>query len=208
MSEPRAAARVSGAGVRVAVKGDTEALAQMMARAFHDDPVMTHFLPHQDERAKRVPHIFRTFFRLAQPFGACFVTDGIEAASIWRPPGKWQFALVDYVTSMPALLAAFGANVFRVMAAIEHVEKHHPKEPHWYLQAIGTEPDRQGKGFGSLVMREQLQKIDAERLPAYLESSKEKNIPIYQSFGFELTGEVRIPSGPPVWSMWRKARYV
>jgi GNAT superfamily N-acetyltransferase len=208
MSEPVPAARMSAAQVRAANRSDTEALAHMMTRAFHDDPVMAHFFPTEEERARRVPHIFRTFFKLALPFGACFVTDGMEAAAIWRAPGKWRFTVADYVTSMPSLFSAFGTGVLRAMAAIEHVERHHPKEPHWYLQAIGTEPDRQGKGFGSLVMREQLRRIDAERLPAYLESSKEKNIPIYQSFGFELTGEVRIPSGPPVWSMWRKARYV
>jgi hypothetical protein len=32
------------------------------------------------------------------------------------------------------------------------------------------------------------------------------NIPIYQSFGFEVTGEIRLPDGPTLWPMWRKAR--
>jgi hypothetical protein len=55
-------------------------------------------------------------------------------------------------------------------------------------------------------MRHQLAIADKESLPAYLESSKEKNIPIYASFGFEVTGEIRIKNGPVIFPMWRKAR--
>ncbi len=57
-----------------------------------------------------------------------------------------------------------------------------------------------------MVIRRGLAKADAAGMPAYLESSKETNIPIYQSFGFEVTGEIALPNGPTLWPMWRKAR--
>jgi len=52
-------------------------------------------------------------------------------------------------------------------------------------------------------MRHQLAVADRERMPCYLESSKDTNIPIYQSFGFKLTGEIKLPGGPVAWPMWR-----
>ncbi len=195
-----------GTTVRPAAWSDAPALSATLGRAFHDDPVMAHFLPDAAARARVLSRVFRLMFKLGLPHGACFVTGGYEAVTLWRPPNGWHVHLKDYIVNAPELFGIFGLGVFNVMATLDRVEKVHPKEPHWYLQAIGTDPDKQGKGFGSLIMRERLAVADAAGLPCYLESSKDTNIPIYRSFGFEVTGEINIPDGPTIWPMWRKAR--
>ncbi len=44
-------------------------------------------------------------------------------------------------------------------------------------------------------------------MPAYLESSKERNVPLYRRFGFEVIEEHRSKVGsPPIWRMWREPR--
>lgn len=192
--------------VRAIAPADAVRVSEMLGRAFFDDPVMMHFLPDDEERSAKLPRIFRLLLKLGLPHGLCHVADGFECATIWRPPGKWHMGLWDYVVNGPELLGIFSANVFNVMATMDRVEKVHPKEPHCYLQVIGTDPPSQGKGFASRVMRPQLKACDAAGLPCYLESSKETNIPVYRSFGFEVTGEIKIPEGPTLWPMWRKAR--
>jgi hypothetical protein len=47
-------------------------------------------------------------------------------------------------------------------------------------------------------------RIDSGGLPAYLESSNERNLDFYARHGFRVTGEVAIPSGPTIWPMWRE----
>lgn len=94
------------------------------------------------------------------------------------------------------------------MATMDRIEKVHPTTPHCYLQVVGTDPAKQGKGYASLVLRHQLAACDAASMPCYLESSKDTNIPVYRSFGFEVTGEIKIPGGPMLWPMWRAARPV
>lgn len=63
-----------------------------------------------------------------------------------------------------------------------------------------------GKGLGHVLMQSRLDRVDAEHAPAYLESSNPDNIAYYQRFGFEVTGEIRLPGGPALWPMWRAAR--
>ena len=200
------ASDMNTAGAREAVASDSPALSASLARAFHDDPMMCHLLADPRTRPVVMPRLFRLLFKLAQPLGSCDVTEGYEAASLWRPPGQWHVHWWQYIVHGPELLRVFGSGALRVMATMDVVERQHPKEPHWYLQVIGTDPPHQGKGFAGRLMRRRLAMVDAQKLPAYLESSKETNIPIYRSFGFEVTGEIKIPDGPTLWPMWRPAR--
>jgi ribosomal protein S18 acetylase RimI-like enzyme len=192
--------------VRNAARADTEQAALTLARAFYTDPVFAHFLPDDATREASLIKVFRILFKLGQPHGACYTTANYESITLWRPPNEWDVPFWAYITNGPALISAFGSGVFRVMSTMDMMEKAHPHEPHWYLQAIGTDPRFQGKGYGGVIMRDRLAQVDATHMPCYLESSKDTNIPIYQSFGFELTGEMQVPNGPRIWPMWRKPR--
>jgi len=200
-------ARSAGATARPATWVDADPLAATMARAFHDDPLICFILKDAATRAEKMPRLFKLLFKLGLPHGACDVTEGYEAAALWRPPNEWEIPWWQYITNGAAFLGIFGLGGARhVTWIMDIIEKNHPHEPHWYLQAIGTDTAKQGKGFGGVVIRRGLAKADAAGMPAYLESSKETNIPIYQSFGFEVTGEIKLPNGPTLWPMWRKAR--
>ncbi|MUM34208.1 GNAT family N-acetyltransferase, partial [Mycolicibacterium sp. CBMA 361] len=100
-----------------------------------------------------------------------------------------------------------GASALRGQAASELMKKHHPEEPHWYLAVIGSDPTVRGGGYGQALMRSRLDRCDAEHAPAYLESSNPANVPYYERFGFEVTGEMTLPyGGPPLIPMWRQPR--
>ncbi|HEY1711070.1 MAG TPA: GNAT family N-acetyltransferase [Rhizomicrobium sp.] len=194
----------AGATVRKIMRSDSAAVSQLLARAFWDDPLTSHLLADEATRGAKLPKMFGLLLNLGLPYGACFVTSGYEAATLWRPPNQWHIPFWQYVTNAPGLIGVFGSNALNVIQTMDEVEKNHPKAPHWYLQTIGTDPAKQGKGFGGAIMRQQLAVADAARMPCYLESSKDKNIPIYQSFGFKVTGEIRVPKGgPTIWPMWR-----
>jgi ribosomal protein S18 acetylase RimI-like enzyme len=200
-------ARAAGTTARAASWADADPLAATMARAFHDDPLICFILKDEATRAEKMPRLFKLLFKLGLPHGACDVTEGYEAAALWRPPNEWEIPWWQYITNGVEFLGIFGLGGARdVTSVMDVIEKHHPHDPHWYLQAIGTDTAKQGKGFGGVVIRRGLAKADAAGAPAYLESSKETNIPIYQSFGFVVTGEIKLPNGPTLWPMWRKAR--
>lgn len=177
-----------------------------MARAFQDDPFVAYLVPGVERRRAKLPKMFGLLFELGHPFGAVDVTKGIEAAAIWKPPDTWHIPFWQYLKHGPSFLDIFGTGALRGLLAMDRIERVHPKEPHWYLQAIATAPEFQGKGYGGALLRDRLAMIDAVRLPAYLEASKESNVPLYANFGFVQTGEIRMPGGPTIYPMWRAAR--
>ena len=200
-------AREARSEARPATSADIEPACAMLARAFADDPMMCFLLQDEATRDAKLPRLFKLLFKLALPLGGCDVAEGYESAAIWRPPGHAEMPFYQYLTNGVEFLSLFGLGGARhAIWVMDQVEKRHPKAPHWYLQVIGTDPDKQGMGFGSVAMRRHLAIADASGLPCYLESSKEKNIPIYASFGFEVTEEIKLIGGPTLYAMWRKAR--
>ena len=99
--------------------------------------------------------------------------------------------------------------VFASLQIERAVESQHPRDPHWYLAVLGTDPSEQGKGIGGALMRPVLAHCDTAGLPCYLESSKERNVPFYRRHGFKVVHEVKLPdNGPSIWTMWREPRPV
>ncbi len=200
-------ARETRAEARAATKADIGPMCEMLSRAFADDPMMCFLLRDEATRAEKLPRLFKLLLKLALPLGGCDVAEGHESGAIWRPPHHWEMPFWQYITNGVEFLGLFGLGGARhAIWVMDQVEKRHPKEPHWYLQVIGTDPDKQGMGFGGVAMRRHLAIADASGLPCYLESSKEKNLPIYASFGFEVTEEIKLIGGPTLYAMWRKPK--
>jgi ribosomal protein S18 acetylase RimI-like enzyme len=197
--------------VRHAQKSDVPALSATLGRAFSDDPVMTWMFPDDRQRAKGLPRMWATMTRhhYLAGGGVEIATRGpdVGAAAAWDPPGRWKQSQWEELRMLPAFVLAFGPRLLGAQAVAEVMKKQHPEEPHWYLFAIGSDPTVRGAGFGQALMRSRLDRCDAEHAPAYLESSKEENVPYYMRFGFEVTGEIKLPrGGPSLWPMWRAAR--
>ena len=195
--------------VRPATKADARELVRVLALAFEDDPQMIWMLPDPVDRQRRIRRMFLTVFRHEVfAFGGARVAteDGrIVGAALWIPPrSKAHPSVVRQVMAVPGFLRAFGRQIARGNAFMLAALKVHPHEKHWYLYIIGVDPEQQGKGVGAALLRERLRHCDTELMPAYLESSKLSNVPLYEHFGFEATGALALPEGAPVvTTMWR-----
>lgn len=198
-------------GVRPARQADVRPLSAVLARAFHDDPVMTWMLPEAADRARALPRMFATMTRwhfLARDGAEVASRDGvIGGATLWDPPGRWQSTRLEEWLMMPAFIWAFRSRMAASQKVVEAMKESHPEEPHWYLMVIGTDPSVRGAGFGQALLRSRLDRCDAEGAPAYLEATKPDLVPYYSRFGFDVTGEINLPDGgPTMWLMWRNPR--
>lgn len=192
---------------RKATAADVDAVATTLARAFEADPFMEFVFPER-RRLERLTRFFTTeITSVYLRHDEAWTTDDRLGAALWAPPDKWRRSTREILRSVPKTLRILGTRVGPALRALGTIEHAHPPGPHYYLAGLGTDPDHQGTGVGSAVLTPVLDRCDREGLGAYLESSKEKNVPFYNRHGFEVTRELRLPGGgPSVWLMWREPR--
>ncbi|WP_413767245.1 GNAT family N-acetyltransferase [Rhodococcus pyridinivorans] len=196
---------------RTATRRDIPVFARVIAEAFVDDPVFMWMFPDEEHRIRRMTRFFATDARHHMvPLGATDIAESggtVGGAAMWAPPGRWRTDVWTSLRLLPGFYAALGRYMKRGGQVNETLGAAHPDEPHWYLSTIGTSPAARGTGLGTALMKAGLDRADAEHAPAYLESSKESNVPYYERFGFEVTRAIVIPGGgPTLWGMWRQPR--
>jgi ribosomal protein S18 acetylase RimI-like enzyme len=187
-------------------RADFDRVVPLMARAFDDDPVLNYVVKQDERRESRLRRMMHLALdRLTYPFDETYVGEGFEGAMFWNPPGQIPHGLLFNLRMLPELARISGlAGLPRMIGALGVMEKKHPKPPHYYLLAIGVEPGLQGQGVGSALLRPMIERCDREAMPSYLESSKERNVPLYERHGYRVTEQLTLgKTGPPVWLMWR-----
>jgi GNAT superfamily N-acetyltransferase len=193
--------------LRRAERNEAALLGEILADAFAEDPVFQWLIdPNVRNRDQRMLTFFtsmsRTYLRQKKP---CYIAGDGSAAAMWAAPGKWALPMSEMALEAAPQTAAFGRRLQRALRTQLQIEALHPGSPkHWYLAYLGSRQDKQGQGLGSQLLREVLSKADADGVPAYLESSNERNVPLYERHGFKVVEELRaLGKGPLVWRMWR-----
>jgi GNAT superfamily N-acetyltransferase len=200
--------RTLAVSVRPATAADVRPLAAVLGRAFEDDPPFVWMLPDARSRQARAGRFFGTVVRTeALALGAVEVAclDGvIVGGTVWYPPGRWTPGV--QLRTLLGFIRAFGRRLRPAAALEQAMVRAHPRARHWYLFAIGVDPAHQGNGVAGALLRSRLARCDQAGEPAYLESSKLTNVPLYQHFGFEPSAPMPLPDGVPVITpMWRVA---
>jgi ribosomal protein S18 acetylase RimI-like enzyme len=198
--------------VRPAVIADLHSAVGVMARAFHDDPVMAWIFPDEAMRRRRLPPFFASAIRGNMRQGNTEVMatgERVLGSAIWLAPGTWRPPVRRQLLALPSAILRLRSRLAVASTTYGALLAVHPERPHWYLSGIGTDPPVQGTGIGGALMRSRLARCDAARQPAYLESSKESNVPFYERHGFRVTRELTVPGGGPTfWLMWREPQEV
>lgn len=171
-------------------------IIETLALAFQNESGWSYVIPDAKQRAARLPGAFHLLLREDHKKGAVFGTDEFEAVTLWRGPGQAKDGLWDRARMIIPFAQVLRGSLLRGLEVADLIEKHLPTEPFWYLHFAATHPAFQGQGFGGAAIRAGLSQADDEGLPAYLETADEKNVGIYQSFGFEVKHNWQIPEGP------------
>lgn len=190
--------------IRTATATDVERVVETLTSAFFHDPLWGPAFPDETRRASQAAVLWRMFAVGGVRHDWLLVTEQVESASIWIPPGENEMS-DEQAEQLPAVLVeTVGAETAEAILGLFHeFESIRPAEPHFYLSLLGTHDRHRGQGLGMQLLREGLGRIDTIGAPAYLESSNPANNRRYESVGFAPIGGFTAPSGHVVTTMWR-----
>lgn len=193
----------SADSIRPATEADRRGVLDVITLAFAIDPLVRWMIPDPTRYLATMPETVDAFGGRGFAYDSVYVAAEFAGAALWLPPG-----VEPEGERLLGLVRANAPNEVRddAMQVFAEMGKYHPAEPHWVLPLIGVDPAQQGRGLGAALMQRALARIDRERVPAYLESSNPRNIPLYQRFGFEILGQIRAGTSPPVTPMLRARR--
>ena len=194
--------------IRPLAPGDMEAACEVIGLAFADNPNTLAVL--RGDRAK-APAAMRTAVRIAKldrPYSHVLVaeTNGRLVGALNAAPWPHcQLRAGEKLKAAPTMLRVLGRATLRQLKLSAAWAKHDPRERHWHLGPIGVHPECQGRGVGTALLGSFLTMVDEQSSPAYLETDVDRNVVLYEKFGFGVIAEQDI-FGVNNRFMWRAAR--
>ena len=219
---PDTATDASAPELRAAGPGDLDAVVDLLTGVFLDDPLMSAIAAAAPEPRAALGHLHRVelaaHYLAADPAARADsrVDLAVDAAggaplgvALWDAPSS-----ADVVGPLgpgneppPGLdLDLLGGAWELCLADAAQCEAHRPAEPHWYLYMVAVAPAARGRGIGGRLLGHGLRRVDAEGLPAHLESTTPGSRRLYERFGFRQVAELAGSGLPVYWAMTRPAR--
>ena len=171
-------------------------------------PITKLFSPPNIEQQLR--YFMRCNSSLALQNGECYATQNRDGVALWLPPGRTSMTIFD-MWRAGMLWAPFQYGLIgtaRVIGFAHHIGAMHKRcapMPHYYLFLTGVDPKQQRQGVSTALLGDTLRRIDAERMPVYLETQSAGNVDIYEKLGFVVVEKRAFPATFSVfnWGMVR-----
>ena len=184
-------------------EGELVAGSFLLARAFAEDPIITHYLHDPIRRAVAFPAFFEgvlhEVFPSAQVFAARSSGDLVGVAA-WLPPEPVEpddAARASADRCQRIVRTMFPHTSDPLFDGFATLEELHPVQPHWYLAFVGIEPTLQGAGHGRELLAPVLNVADETNTSCYLETPFPRTHAFYERLGFELHAEYDTFAGAP-----------
>ena len=193
-------------------KNQIKTASKILAQAFQDDPTTFSAYSNKRDQKTKMPYTYEFLLRYYDRYADIYTTsENLEGIAVWQryDNEKDNISLRKVILSgaiWPAL--KIGVRIPSILKPFfDNEQKKLIPYPYWYLAIIGVALEYQGKGYASKLIRGMLPRIDAECMTCYLDTAEEKNIALYQHFGFKVINESVVPGTTiRLWAMLRDGK--
>lgn len=183
-------------------KRDLKRLEKLLTLCFAKDPLYCKLIPDEETRKRLMPELFQ-----------CDMTEFFETCEIFADSPEINSILVVSDESEPYNLVKYYLTEVRAQLETDgYLIKEDPslktlhnfimgkdylnsrwtdqlhQEERLHIIYLAVAPEKQGHGYGGLLLQEAIAYAHSHRLMISLETHNEKNVALYQHFGFKIFG--------------------
>ena len=166
-------------------------VVDILSSSFDDNQSINYIVKQDSKRKERIRNLMAYCFEICLVKGQIFISDDENACAMILHPEREIGVFKELILDLKFAVNSVG--IFRAGKVLKReklLKQNHPSVPYYYLWFVGVRPTAQGKGVGTKLMDEVIQKFAGEPRPFYLETSAVKNISWYKKYGFELFKEL------------------
>ena len=191
--------RIPSSEVLPVDRKDSARAGGVLGRAFLDTEQWSKALPDSSVRQRKLEQMFAGTVKMTLAAGGVAERPAhFEAVALWLPPGRkigfWAMVRSGFASARFAVTPPY-PNMRPLMAMLRQFDQSHREtmpDPHWYLMALGVDPQHQRRGHGRALVRAGIERATSDDMPIYLETETDANVTFYENLGFEVLDEVTI----------------
>ena len=171
--------------------------ANLAKNAYINEELAEYIFPDQSSRSQKLFEFF--YFRLNIQRQFCSVTlPEILALIISEPPGQHNdnISILEIAYGFPMTVKIGIRSLSRLLKLQNYfisIRKNLISEPFWYFDFIAVDPNHRRCKLGKMLIENLLIQVDKNKAPVYLETQNPNYIKLYESFGFKIASQGKIP---------------
>lgn len=178
-------------------KKDINKSAEVLSDAFYDYPVFKHILGKRHNK-ENINIITKFIIKYAILYGEAYASSHqMEGIILFSDFKDYKFTLFRALRCGALSLIRLGKESAKRFNEYDElnlkIHKKNIKEPHQYVIGIGVNPKKQGQAFGRKLLTSFIKVAEEKNQPCYLETHGEKNVAIYEKYGFKVVSRDVLP---------------
>ena len=181
---------------------DKSIVVDILTKSFNENRSFNSIIKQDKNRVKRIRKVFEYYFDVCSKYGLIYLSDDKKGCAVISLPDQLKVTFKSILMDIRLLFLLGLKRVKLGVGRASKISKVHPESNFYYLLFIGVDPSFQHLGIGSKLLKELIADSKLLKRPVYLETYLEKNIILYQRFGFTIYKELDL--GFPLFCMKRE----
>lgn len=170
-----------------AQRKDKTRIIEILCQSFQNDPQINYILGCNGNKNKKLMRLMAYSFEFGLANGKVEISEDKNSVAIWKSSNSKKMTINLFYESILFFFAFGWSGIKRISAMEKKIAAFYPDKTIFnYLWILGTNPNEQGKGYGTAILLKAINKFEQDKVPLYLETCTDSNLKYYQRKRFEL----------------------